>query len=822
MTKKHLFFVIATLAITIICIVALSFAWFMSNGTQKVGTDGLRISAYDPSVLTIGAKILQRTGQYRGETGLVYYKYVDTSNGDYKYVYDDDGNIVTKTFPYFTYTASRWEYFTYTWNGESSRTYKCTGTVTMSSFDEFSLNSTAHVQIVEQRGTYFYVFCNDKNEEKYTSQDGVISFIGSTPFSASLITFKQGSKTLSISFLNKVEEIDYTDYYNDGGTYTRIDRKNNKTAVRNNNKDLHVHSGDNYSVVFSESERTTEVSRRLKHKSDTCFTVVENSATRTTISNQTTQIIRTKNGSTYSYEIYINGAHEYSSSNTSNPKDIIDVAEYQQVAYAVIDTATEEDKAYSIAKQFDLIVDGQDGTNYNLEFGTDIMGIIPETQAAAEYLSQIPGVEVSNAYYTFIGTEEGSSVLFGVDADITGANTENEVIKSYSYDDEYYTVTSISYGEYVDSADRYFVTTKGLPLYVYDAQADDYLMLTTAYGANVAEIEQKVDNGTLQLFILRASLYTAYSHDESCIESYGDVVMSTITTQGLNLYHKLSVPAYRAATASETLMGEGLYYLDENDSYVAATEEIVAACQPLYVLQDGVRIAATEAQIAAGEGLYYLRNGADELATAEELALRKPLCVRVNVFSVATAEEMDAGADLYSRSLTSVVYDAHNDSVVYNADNATIVVERRIMYALPNELLYQYFTVEIDVCDRTSISESVWESMSEEDKISATTRYYVDDQGRLRDAPENGNAFVPAAGDRILYCRMTLYFLDKWTLNHLFSDDNGVEYIYQYKGASSGYYSNGKGNLHEFEFSDSMFMGSHFVLRMYVGSTQTN
>ena len=105
MTKRHALFIISMMSAIIVCIMVMSFAWFSASGTTHVGANGVQISAHDPSVLTIGAKIIQEAGSYRGETGVVYYRYVtDDNNDEYTYLYDDNGQKMQKTFPYYSYS----------------------------------------------------------------------------------------------------------------------------------------------------------------------------------------------------------------------------------------------------------------------------------------------------------------------------------------------------------------------------------------------------------------------------------------------------------------------------------------------------------------------------------------------------------------------------------------------------------------------------------------------------------------------------------------------------------------------------------------------
>lgn len=245
-----------------------------------------------------------------------------------------------------------------------------------------------------------------------------------------------------------------------------------------------------------------------------------------------------------------------------------------------------------------------------------------------------------------------------------------------------------------------------------------------------------------------------------------------------------------------------MYYWDSSTStYVPINSDRYLEYQELFYSEDGLAFSvATEAQIAEGVNIYYDKS-ASFGATPENIATYH-VDLYEFVYSEASPTQVERGADLYVRSVENEVRSTANNTLLYGeANNHTVSTNFRLMYFLPTTALFNDFYVEVDIYNVT------------DDLMLGT--FYPDAEGRLLTGYDNDTPLIMEADEQeVAYrCVIRVYFMDGYSYNNLHSDVE-LTYSYQYNLSTPMYVVSDYGSLRPFTYSNDMYIGSNFLLRL--------
>jgi hypothetical protein len=162
---------------------------------------------------------------------------------------------------------------------------------------------------------------------------------------------------------------------------------------------------------------------------------------------------------------------------------------------------------------------------------------------------------------------------------------------------------------------------------------------------------------------------------------------------------------------------------------------------------------------------------------------------------------------LYLRSVTSEVYiaeEGQRGALLYGESNGhSVATSMRTIYLLPDEYFYRYFYAEVDLYNFSN-------------DIMLGTFYPDAHDGTLCDIDGNELRLAPSSSLTSYRCVVRVYFIDRDSYYNL-HEDNYLVYTYSDSGTASFYVSNYNSSaIKAFEYSNTMYIGSNFLIRLNV------
>lgn len=773
MTKYKIVIGIILTVVTLSCIIASSFAWFtLSQNT--VDGKGASLTAKDPSILTVSDDIftIQDMGNYKGQTSFAFYRYIEEENNpafEGKYILDKNGNKITKNFTAYNYNAQMKEQRTFAWNGTHENVGIYSISVTHSTVSGVSLNDRFYLRVNNSFDYVepvdgFYLRNVDGNILSITDLDGNEVYNNSfSPIKINMfktLTVSVGgttSFTCSIGSLNQ----DYTTYSNTDNTTTVYDR-----LVSNNDSERYSLKGIDGAVTYDSKNNDTEitfdkesgitsVSKIVRTDEGTCKKIYEDADGNFTIEDKMFRIVKYITDAKTFYKIYDKALRPNCIYDGETDGVSISISETEITTYAVDDGKDMEDSAYRVGIQFEMILNTSGSTEYFLQFTPITVGIVPVRDSAKEMLISIDGTTTGDVYYTYIDSDK---IMFGLDVKDDYRNERMKVTTVTNYEGDYKTVTNIQMDKMSSLAEAgkiRYETTRG-----YDS-------FYSIDGGNTFQyLTYDIDLDAVSKYVEIRGEKIAYDQ-----EKHGDLRYAIKTTTGYN------------------------FYIRETLDYSSVLDEKGSLINNNYM--DSLIFVFTEDSTQK--------------------------CALYTEITNANRDRISEGLDnnqLFIARKNSVVYDAKGENIIYSKDKGnTIATTKRVMYFLPLKTFYENFTLEIDLIDRTSINDLTWDSMTAEAKNELTKTYKVDKEGNIVNEDGSIVGLKNTSGNSVmrLYSVARVYYADPYTFEHMHSDTE-LSYNYNYNLSTPMYTVESSGELTPFAYSDYSFMGSHFLIRLNVGS----
>ncbi len=679
--KKNLIPIFIILALTIALGVSVyTYTWFTTSGDYNL--EGTAFSGMNKAIITIGDDVFSTSpmGDYKGQTGLDFYDYVlDDDLAQFTYIYDAENNNVTRNFAAYDVTVKPYIFFES--EGKAIKIINTSHPTQGLTRTEIDI-ATGVINVYKLPDEQLFASTQDGDNITVTDYN--------TKVIKNFITYNFTRDSVS----------EYIYHY--GGYYTVIDidsTPNTYTIYDSFYEMLYDSSTIEGQIVLDVGGIFPNVLVFLDEDENHYLGVYKTPGQAQDI----LEIIYNTDGtvlhkiSRQMQEFYIlRDSNNMILYNEETDYVQITVTDTQITAYAV-EGSDYEDAAYLTTKSFDLLVTiGVDEVR-DLNVVPIFIGIVPEYTTE---LATRDDVTSGTIYYTGITTQEETFKLFGLTAEISLVDTVN-TIKVNNYDNELYTVTTMTYHEYDEAlyGSIYYKTTLGYTVYY---AAEGYPLATAA------QIAGNPDN-------LRVNIRNNYI------------------------------------------------------SYVAATH---GAIQYSTTTADGYLLYFREYDIAEG----------------------------INDFSYATQAQIDAGLDLYIVTSDIKVYDS-NDTLLYQENaETTIYFEVDTIYYLPTDTFLDDFYWEI------------WIAEEIDDVLMEYVKYHPDENGSFVD---EDNVKLGVADTTIYNCILKLYFSDGFTYRNIHSEQ---ELTYQYNISKNKYEVTESGELSAFRYSDNSYIGSHFILKLTIGS----
>lgn len=778
MNKYKVVIGIIMTVVTLSCIIASSFAWFMV-GQDTVKGEGGGFTAQSQNSVTVGDVFtIQDMGNYQGQTSFSFYRYIEDPNNDsFNYILDENNNKITRTFTYYEYEAEMRENRTFEWSGTQENVGIYSLRVTVSNVSEVSANMTFFL-VVKNNDNYSEpadsLYFDSGNTLKITDTDGNNAYdnmfdIINLDSNAKTISVRPGGEsnsfTCSIGVLNQ----NYTNYINNDNTTTVYDRLGVETQRYSvtgiNGSVLYDSKNSDTTISFDKDEGLTKVSKIVRNDKGDCKKIYRDEDGNLTMENEKFRIVRYATEIDTIYRIYDKMPRPNCIYDGELDGVTISVSEKEIVTYAVDDGTGMEDSAYNTAIQFEMFFNSTAGQKYFLQFTPNTLGIVPASESAKEKLLAIDGTTISDIYYTFVDTE----VLFGLEVSEEYKNdtVKTTTVKNYTskikdYDGETTTVTTTTMNRLenanVNSKLRY-ETTKGYDVY-YSSNAN---------GSNAKPLTLDVDKDAVMKFVDVNGNGKMIPYDQ---DKHGGLRYALRTIDGYELYVRDDLES------SDVLDDKGAL-IDE-----AYRDSLI---------------------------FVYDANGNSKCAVYNKITDKNRDCI----------DEVlnDTSLNFYTAQSESTVCDTAGNVLCSKGKGNEIATNKKSIYFLPLSAFFDYFTLEVSLINHSDISKTEWENMSAEDRNKLIKTYRVNKEGMLVD--ENGDQLMldTSSSTMQLYCVARVYYADPYTLDNMHSEED-LTYNYDYNLPVPMYTVESTGNLNPFAFSDYAFMGSHFLIRLSVGNGQ--
>ena len=768
MNKYKVVIGIIMTVVTLSCIIASSFAWFVS-GQDKVNGEGGSMVADGQSTVTIGDVFtIQDMGNYKGQTSFAFYRYIEDENNDsFNYILDEEGNKITKNFTVYDYYAQLKDNRTFEWDGTQENVGVYNITVKTSNSSGVSVGMKFFL-VVKNNDDYsepadsLYLE-TDVSKMKITDTDG--NYVYDPSFDPFAVDTEE--KTISVRpgggtevFTCTIGEIiqNYTNFTNIDNTITVYDRlvstdEAKRYSVKGMDGSVAYDSQNTDTTIsFNKDEGVTNVSKIVRTNEGTCKKIYKDQDGNLTYEDATFRIVRLATEIDTIYKIYDKMTRPNCIYDGELDGVTISVSENEIVTYAVDDGTGMEDSAYNIAIQFEMLFDATAGKDYFLQFTPNTLGIVPVSESAKEKLLAIEGTTIGDIHYTFV---DSNTILFGlnVSEEYKNDTVKTTTVENYNGETKTVTTTTMSRLENANAKIRY-ETTKGYD--VYYSNNDD--------GTNAIYLTFDIDKDSVKKFVDIRGEMIPYDQDK-----HGALRYALRTTEGYELYIRDDLDKSAVLNDKGTIINEAY-----RDSLIFVYEE----------------------------------NGNSKCAVYTKITDNNREILG------------DTSLNFYTAESDSTVYDADGELMFSKAKGNVIATTKRSMYFLPLSAFFEYFTLEINLIDHSNISESDWKNMPAEERDKLIKTYRVDKTGMVVD--ENGNAVSLESEvnqTKQIYCVARVYYADSFTFDNMHSDEE-LKYNYDYNLAVPMYTVESTGNLNPFAFSDYAFMGSHFLIRLNVGNGQ--
>ena len=773
---------------------------------------------------------------------LLYYpdtvKYYDASADAYsdldmelreealRFYYKDRGVIQTKDFTVYSFVGDKWQSGTYYWEkynneGATSSKKRYSAQVTAANINSTYRSGTSlYLVALTRKGssTTVYEIYNKDNVrvfDNYDNKDATIKQITSSTYQVwpgGGTTYLGNNRAFTLMLGNQTENV---------RTYYMRNTQDTSVQYLLDYDDLNLSNGEPTAVLYTEDGSTrnviystdrsnntivfhttattvgstayagyAECTKRVEFKEGTCQTITHPTGMVYQAYSKDYILQCTYSAGTYNYKLM-------SSTGTVllDSTDVgvtITVSETTMLMYAIQDDATKEDEAYNLSKQFNVAFPASE-MDLGLRVGVDKLGVVPLHDEAKNALIDA-GATPYPVYYTYV---DDGNVNFGLDVVRNDVGTLRETTQVINYDGSQLTEIIAEYSQYDAATDGrlLYQTSTGYQLYINEGDEEVPLYVAADNSlegmATLAALNSGVEDGSIDLFILSGTRYLEYA------ARYGDIVYSVQTSEGKRLFYRSSVEA----TLDRIDEGVGLF---TDAGFTRATINQIHASGTLYSDESGT--VATAEEIAAWESLFYreLSEGVYFYRPVDFAQSNRLATLYYCSYVDATSAQISIGANLYVRTVNNAVYavsEGHKGTLLYGEANGHgVSTSGRTIYLLSEETFFDNFYVEVDLYNFT------------QDIMLGT--FYPDDEGALHD--EYGELLVlPASEGTMSYrCVVRVYFIDKVSYKNL-HDDNKLVFTYSEVGTPS-FTVTEYTDIRPFIFSDYMYIGSNFLLRLNI------
>lgn len=662
MTRNRVIVGIIMTIVTLGCIIASSFAWFSASNNYVEGNNA-SMTAKDPSILTVSNEVysIKDMGNYKGQTGFAFYRYTENADDpNCKYILDSSGNKLTKDFTVYSFDAEQRDIITLEGSGEQTniatysikfdRTSPPTSTSSFTKGEPLRLRVTNHKtdEFNYQDNSYnsFEILKVDSDTVMYDDTTATISIHESALTSELTVKVNANGTDYYFEFANSTPLTEFTYYINNtDSTKTVYNRLENIYSVLDSEGAVLYTPVNGDRITFDSSTKTTTVDRRIRSASDTCKIVYRDQDNNLTMESKRYKMVKYETGEAVYYKIFDKTASMACLYDGSAESGVtINVTEGTVTTYAVDDGKNMEDSAYNVGIQYELVLKTAGTTEYYLQFTPATIGVVPVHEAAKQKLQGIEGCTTGDVYYTYVNTESGVLIKFGLDNVVNYINSTMKTTAVTNYEGDSTTTTSRTMHK-LSGSSTYgkicYETTKGYPLFYLPDGTTDYLPLTTDVVPDTTNIPD-----TVHLFVEIRGEKKPY---DSVV--FGDIQYSLKTSANYSIYARQDYSK--------------LDVMDEDNKI--------------------------KPEFSNSEVFLYTQDGAEMCAVYKEITDRSVLATAVT----------DSSDTLYA-SLVSSVYKDNKEDKTYDSN---VVATKRVIYFLPASVFYKDFNLEVGIINHTSMSE---------------------------------------------------------------------------------------------------------------------
>lgn len=437
----------------------------------------------------------------------------------------------------------------------------------------------------------------------------------------------------------------------------------------------------------------------------------------------------------------------------------------------------------------------------------EYLGIRKETIAVGDIVEIIYNTDGTslhkvnrNGTFYYILYNSMSAILYNEETDNLNITVETiqktaYAIQGSDYEEEaYYTTKSFDLDVSLKGTETRDLNVEPILLGIVPMYTTESPNLDTMDGISTGSIYYTTvttSEDTIKLFGLTAQTELVDNIETITVNNY-DLTMYTLVT---NTYIEYD-PLIHGDLYFVTTLGYTIYYASEG--YPIATPEQVAGDPSLlrvninsnmvtYNSSTHGTIQYSTITLTGNYQLYY--HEYDELA-------------EINNYTEATPTQVGDGLNLCIRTSEIEVYDSDNVLLYEQTAEILIAFEEATIYYLPNDRFLDDFYWEVTL---TEIIEGV---------PGDPVTYHPDENGSFVDEDE----VKLALSDNKLYsCVLNLYFSNGNTFKNTHSGDG---LTYSYNISRSRYEVTDQGTLTEFTYCDESYIGSHFLLRITIGSNE--